>query len=295
VKHWKDYSEIWWMDGDGSPTQPEADGAREAHMIPLALYSLDHPRVPLLLIDFRDPQKPRRREMMSRAADDVATGVLGWTGLGHLPFLAVKASWSFVHERHGAALDRSARLRAYVQLRRAVLADGLEANLQRTLVRNLDQLRLNPFDTARKSEQENARRQYAALLRKVGNGEIAAHLAEYRAREAARVIHSKGTRSAQRLASAVTLRMYRHREPETPDVLAAVDKVRRLEWHQHYLEQVLAAGPRPEVVADMARVRRSLDALSVLVGDTPQSRRESARLIAAFWRLTASESSAGGQ
>ncbi len=111
VPQWKEYSETWTVGENG----------RSARMIPLGLYALDQPRAPLLLVDFRDPGKPRRREMLRRAADDVTVGVLGWTGFGHWPYMAAKATWTFVHGRHGAALDRDARIRAYVQVREAML------------------------------------------------------------------------------------------------------------------------------------------------------------------------------
>src|SRR5579872_3356675 len=46
-------------------------------MIPLALYALDYPKVPLLVVDFRNAGAPKRREMLRHAATDTITGVLG--------------------------------------------------------------------------------------------------------------------------------------------------------------------------------------------------------------------------
>ena len=46
-------------------------------LIPLALYALEYPKVPLLLVDFRDTHAPKHREMLRHAATDTVSGVLG--------------------------------------------------------------------------------------------------------------------------------------------------------------------------------------------------------------------------
>jgi hypothetical protein len=286
IRNWKEYSETWTLDPN----------AREARMIPLALYALDHPRTPLLLVDFRDPSKPRRREMLRRAADDVAIGMLGWTGFGHWPYMAAKTSWTFVHGRHGAALDRDARVRAYVQVRAAMLAEEkLDPNLRRELARRMDRLGVNPLEEVAQADQENARRQYAALLHSVENGKMEAHLAARRVHEAEAIRHAGQVRAARRAATVLSFGIYRHREAETPELLASVDRERRMQWHRHYLEQVLAAGPKPEVVADMEQVRQSIAELTRLAAEMPKHRADTARLVAQFSSVAPSYSSVGGQ
>src|SRR5581483_10717439 len=96
---------------DGEP------GGDRVRMIPLAVYSLDYPGVPLLLIDFRDPGHPQRSEMGLRFANDITTGVLGLTTFGNLSYSAAKTGFLYVHKRHGAATDRISRRDAFVQLR----------------------------------------------------------------------------------------------------------------------------------------------------------------------------------
>ena len=52
--HWTGYTQVRYFDADHQPVERDTPGARREEMIPLALYNLDYPRVPLLLADFRD-------------------------------------------------------------------------------------------------------------------------------------------------------------------------------------------------------------------------------------------------
>ena len=132
VRNWKGYSEMWTLDRNGAPLDGDAPGGRKVRMIPLALYALEYPRVPLLMVDFRDAGKPKRSEMIRRVSDDVATGVLGFTGFGHWPYLLAKSAFFFVHGRHGGTLNRESRVRAYARLRHALKVDEALAPPLRT-------------------------------------------------------------------------------------------------------------------------------------------------------------------
>jgi hypothetical protein len=57
-------------------------------MVPLALYGLEHPKVPALLVDFRDTGNAKRREMSRRVLNDVARNVLAVSTFGDLYFLS---------------------------------------------------------------------------------------------------------------------------------------------------------------------------------------------------------------
>ena len=48
-------AQTWNLDSQGNRVTEDAPGARAETMTPLALYALDHPRVPLLLVDFCNP------------------------------------------------------------------------------------------------------------------------------------------------------------------------------------------------------------------------------------------------
>jgi len=90
-------------------------------MIPLALYDLEHPRAPLLLVDFRDNLKPKRREIFQRSVTDLMKSVLGLSYLRDWYYFVPGRARDFVAWRRGAALDPLARLRAYAILWRMIL------------------------------------------------------------------------------------------------------------------------------------------------------------------------------
>jgi len=259
VTRWKGYSEMWMLDANGTQVDENAPGAHSVRMIPLALYGLEYPKVPLLLIDFRDPSKPKRHEMIRRLCDDIATGVLGFTGFGHWPYLAAKSGFFFVNGRRGGVLNRESRIRSYARLRHALtIDDTLPPELRSELARRLDELGVNPLEDSLKDEASIAKRQYAALIRKVDSGALARDLDSQRGREVQTLAHSAGARAGLSMASVVTLGLYRHHEELTPARLAEVDRLRRFAWNRNFLERVLSAGPDPDVVANMAAVRRSL-------------------------------------
>jgi hypothetical protein len=291
LRKWTGYSEQWLLDASGARVGADAAGARRVRMIPLALYSLEYPRVPLLLIDFRDPGKPKRREMMRRASDDVATGVLGLTGFGNWSYLALKSGFFFVHERHGGVLKREARIRSYVRLRHALsVAEALPPELRNELARRLDDLGINPLEDAIFDEASIAKKQYAALVRQIDSGALARDLNQERGRELGLVEHSAGVRAVLTLASAATLGWYQHRERLTPERIAELDRLRRFAWNRDFLERVLAAGPEPDVVANMAAVRRALRELSDIGRECASCRPAAASLVSRVQSSTRDES-----
>lgn len=139
-------------------------------LIPLGLYSLDHPKIPLLLVDFRDTRAPRRREMTRHAAVDVVSGVIGYSKWADWPYFAGTWAWDFVHSRRGAANNRRNRLRAYAQVRQWLVLDpSLDPTLRLELLKRLEGLGANPLDDNMFDKAKFAQRQYAALLRYAEN------------------------------------------------------------------------------------------------------------------------------
>lgn len=285
ILQWKDYTEIWRLDEHGAVIRTGVGPAREARMIPLALYALEHPKAPLMLVDFRDPGKPRRREIVRRATSDVATGVLGWTGFGNWTWLAARTSYSFIRSRHGSPLDRTARVRALVQVRQALEADQqLNPALRASLAGKLDKLGLNPFDSSSRDELETARRQYETLLERVRTGRLAEHLERERQHEVESVLHNASGRAVRKTGTLLSLGIYRHKHLATPVLLAAVDRERRIAFHRKFLEQALAASPAPDITTDADSLQRSVSALGALV--TPEHRAYSRTAVLISWVMS---------
>jgi len=292
LEKWKGYTEQWTLDQYGSRVAPGAPGSHVATMVPVALYTLDYPKAPLLLVDFRQPSKPMRREAFSRGVDQLTTGILGLTTFGNLEFFAAKTTYTFVQRRHGAAVDRSARLRAYAQLQHSLfLDDSLDPKLRSYLLSRVNGLALNPFDDSMKTEAALAREQYAALRAYVLSPEgLAREVDRARSREVASHIHSKGQIALYRVATISTLGLYRHTDRMTPELLAQVDRQRRFAWHKRFLEQVIDSTPPAEVAYDTEQVQRSIDVVTTIGAEDPGLRASSEALVRRVLAQTEDES-----
>jgi hypothetical protein len=166
LRNWTGYAETRYLDAEGRPATADFPGARSVDLIPLALYSLEYPKVPLLLVDFRSTYAPKHREMARHAAVDVVSGVLGISKFGNWPYFAGSATWNFVRARHGAADSRSARLKGYSQVRQWLALDhSLDPAFRADLRKRLELLGINPLDDNVFDQAKFAQHQYRALLR----------------------------------------------------------------------------------------------------------------------------------
>lgn len=231
-------------------------------MIPLALYALEYPKVPLLLVDFRDAHSPKRREMISHAATDTVSGVLGISKFGNWPYLAGSVAFNFVRTRHGAASDRAARLKAYSQVREWLALDGsIDGDLRAALQKRLEIMGVNPMEESVFDEARIARRQYAALIRYASDPRgLPARLERDRETELTADSHSAAARAGLHAATIATFGLYRHREPLREETLVArLDQDRRYGRQMRFLETVARSNSNTSVVWNMAEVRRAID------------------------------------
>jgi hypothetical protein len=263
LMHWTGYTQARYFDADHQPVTSGTPGANAEEMIPLALYNLDYPRVPLLLADFRDSMKPKRREMVSDGASSIATGVLGLTRFGNPEFFAAEALWTFVRGRHGAAVNRSARLHAYSEAREFLSVDSsLDPALRAELQRRLDHLALNPLENEVTREASLAREQYAALLKWAESPRGEAKLERDRRKELEAYTQPAGERLFVGLGRIFTRGP--RVDPEKPDPALGVelDAYRRSAYHIRFLDRVLASSPAPDVVWDAGDLGRSVSVLA---------------------------------
>jgi hypothetical protein len=280
LMHWSGYSQLRYFDSENRPVPKDTPGAHPVDMIPLALYSLNYPRVPLLLADFRHSLTPKRREMVKQGATGLITGVFGITRYGNPGFFAAEFLWTFVRGRHGAAVNRTARLQAYSGARQFLAMDSsLDPALKIELQRHLDHLALNPRENEIASEATLAREQYAVLLQYAGSPRLAAKLDQDRRKEL-----ESYTRSPTFRAFAPIGRMFTRGplpEPESDlGLRAELDAYRRSATHMRFLEQVLAASPQPDVVWDTDAIRKSVEDLSADAHSGPEAQRLIAQVYA---------------
>jgi hypothetical protein len=230
-------------------------------MIPLALYALDYPKVPLLLVDFRDTHRPKRREMIRHATTDTVSGILGISKFGNLPFFAGATIFNFVQVRHGAANDRAARLRSYAEVREWLALDRtIQPGLRNVLQDRLEIMGVNPMEESITSEASLARDQYTALLRYAADpAGLPARLARDRQSEVLAYDHGLAARFGFAVAHVATFGTYTHREKESENAEARLQDARRVEREIRFLEAVAKSSPSPEIVWNMNEVRRALD------------------------------------
>jgi hypothetical protein len=280
--HWTGYSQLRYFDFDNRLVSKDTPGAHPVEMIPLALYSLDYPRVPLLLADFRHSLTPKRREMISQGVTGLVTGVFGITRFGNPTFFAADTAWTFVRGRHGAAVNRTARLQAYSGARQFLAMDSsLDPALKIELQRHLDHLALNPRENETTREATLAREQYAALLHYANSPRGEAKLEQERRRELEAYTHCPAVRVFAQLGWIFT-RGPRVEPGSDLSLRLQLDAYRRSATQVRFLEQLLAASPRPDVVWDTDAIRKSVDALSA----DAYARPEAQRLIAQVYART---------
>ena len=277
LKNWTGYTEKRYFDEAGLPldaaTAADTPGATSRELIPLALYALEYPKVPLVLVDFRDTHKPKYREMLRLATGDAVTGVLGVSKFGNWPYLAGSMTWNFVRSRHGDPNNRSARLKAYSQVRRWLTLDGsMDPALRAEVQRRLEILGVNPLEESVFEETEIAARQYDALMRYASDPQgLTARLEHDRNAEMAARIHGVPARTGLHMAHWFTLGVYSHREmKDTASLSAALSRERRAERQIRFLETVAKSSPQPDVVWNIAEVRRAVNEL-ITTGVPPRS------------------------
>ena len=231
LRHWTGYSETWNLDRRGVLSSADAADARPVRMIPLAMYGLDHPRTPLLLVDFRGSGHPPRREIGLKIAEDVSSGVFFLTGVGNLGYLAAKSSLMFIHTRHGGATDRSARRRAFVFERHAIGVDSnLDPALRKELLARIEKVDVNPIERSWDQEIRDGRKQYEALIAYAQKTGLEREIARSRGDEMRAIAHGNGARVMLDMASIGTLGLYRHHDTADDSSIAKLDQQRRSAW-----------------------------------------------------------------
>jgi hypothetical protein len=257
LRNWSGYTARRAFDSEGRLVDATAPGAREVELIPLALYALDYPKVPLLVADFRAARSAKHREMVRNAITDTVSGVLGISKFSNLPYLAGSFTWNFIRTRHGDAGDRAARLRAYSGVRQwLALNHSLDPDLRIELQKRLEIMGINPLEENVFAEADIARRQYDALLTYALDPKgLAARLDRDRRNELAADRHP------------VLARFRLYRVSGTPEDMAELDARRRADSQLHFLETVAESTPKAEVVWNADDVKKALDEVSNLPMD----------------------------
>ena len=165
LRNWTGYSETRYFDSENRRTTRDADGARPVEMIPLALYGLNHPKIPAVLIDFRDSLNPKKREMSRRLFNDVTKNMLSLSSFGNLPYFAGRKVYGFLTGRRGIDINQPSRVRSYTELKLLLAFNPtIGRQLHNELEHRLETVSINPMSNDCDTEIELARKHYDALV-----------------------------------------------------------------------------------------------------------------------------------
>lgn len=267
VRNWRGPVFTRALAEDGSLAQDGSPAVRQARLVPLAVYSLKYPKLPLLLVDFRDKLRVRRHEMTQRAINEITSGVIGISHFTNWYYYVAADIYDFVVSRHGAAMDAAARLDCYSQFRIELALDhSLDPDLRSDVQRRVESLAINPLEGSVDREVQVAKTRYALLDSKTDSGgPLAERIDKERRAELAAFGESKKSRVVQTLLHDGTFGLYTQRAKSQGTNLAELERDRRIEYQLNFLDSLAQGGPQPEVTHDSSRIRASVEELSGLM------------------------------
>jgi hypothetical protein len=283
LKHWNGYEELRSFTADGALLPLGEKGQSEHRLIPIALYSLDYDRVPLLLIDFLDPTRAKRREISQRAWNDVVHGVLGLSLAANWYYFAGNAVLEYIESRHGKALDQGSRLDCYARFRADLMLDhDLDGDFRSFMRERLSRMATNPLEVAPDWELEVARLNYQQLEANVAKPSFGNSLDNQRRAEMAEDTETSTQRVTATVEHAVTLGAYTKRMPKNQFNLIELEHERRIRADLMILEAATRHQTDPEVAYDHKTIEEALAELSDLMdAKTPPADQQRAKVVIA--------------
>jgi hypothetical protein len=260
LRNWNGYSRTFYFDQDHRPVSASNPGAHSIEMIPLAIYGLDHPKIPALLIDFRSSLNPKKREMSRRFVDDLAKNIFSLSNFGNLPYFVGRQFYDFVTGRRGMDLNQPTRLRSYSELKLLLsFNSSIDPRLRDEIERRVQNVSLNPLNNNDEAEVALARQQYDALMSYARRPDgLSARIERDRRAEMVPLKHGLTARIFFTLGSVFSLGRYVHRENPTPELNERMELSRRVAYHTQFLSQVAKSSPQTDVAWDINTVRQSL-------------------------------------
>jgi hypothetical protein len=172
---------------------------------------------------------PKRAEMTRRFVADITRGALTFNPYANLAFLGAKGAYMFVRTRHGVPTDRSARVRAYVQVQHALGEDtALAPALRAEFARRVHALDTNPLERSWDHDVRTAVAQHAAFLQYVESADgLARQLRSDREQELRASHFSSGQRAWMHVAKVASFGAYKAREQMAEPELATLAARRR--------------------------------------------------------------------
>jgi hypothetical protein len=247
------------------------DNDSSVSVIPLAVYSLDYPKQPLILMDFRHKLSRRRREVAQRSVNELITGVLGISHFADWYFYIAFDLHRFIVGRRGAALDQGSRLDCYSDFRMHLALDrSLDPALKQDMEQRSRWLAVNPLEAAPEREIQNAIARYNLLVTQAGeNGDLMARVDHQHRFELSSFGESEKTRLTKSMLHVATLGFYKQQAKS--DDIFMLDHERRVTYQLSFLDPLVQADIPPEISYDSQRIKASVRELSSLMSTISSS------------------------
>jgi len=257
---WSGYSEVRWYDAESREVAPETPEAVPRTLIPLAIYGFDHAKIPIILVDFRDVDNPRKRERSRRVLDDLTTNVLSLSKGGGLAYTVGRFLYDFVTGRRGSDTNQPTRIRAYSQLKTLLAIDeSLDEKFRLDIERKLQKVPLNPLINDLATEMQLARDQYRNLMNFAHRPDgLRAKLDDERIKEMTLAKHNGKIPFRHSLFRVLTFGKYQYRVKPSAELMAKLDLRRQLDHHERVLRETLYKSVRPEIDSNAEKLRDSL-------------------------------------
>jgi hypothetical protein len=273
------YRQTFSVDRNGAVLPDGEKGESTKELVPVALYSLTYPRMPLLLIDFLHPTRPRDREMNQRFFREIIkigsyfSPVPIWTLSGAL------GAYDFLKSHQGSATDETARLDCYAEAQMDLALDhSLDAEFRSDMQRGLEKININPLDSSIDKDLASANGSYTLLLETLARS--GGQLDNDRRRELAAFGASHTRLFTDALAHYLTFGQYTRRAPAVGDTIESTKQIRRVQDLMGFLRVVTREPTRPEVSFNGSRIEDAVQELSILTQTSPPTIRQT------FMRLT---------
>jgi hypothetical protein len=288
LRNWQGYVEKRYVDDQNRTVVEGTPGAHETELIPLALYGLDFPKIPIVLVDFRDSYNPKKREMSRRALQDVTRNVLSLSRFGDVPYFLGRTIFDFVTGRRGMDINQPSRIATYSQLKLLLsLNQSLDPDLRNEIGSRLERVSLNPLENDLGAEAKLARQQYEALLAYAKRPDgLAQKLNRDRRVEMVPLTHGKTEQIVFRVANILSFGTYTHREKDTPQLEEQLDLARRLKYHTKFLQEVARSTPQVDVKWNLDEIKHSLQ---FIMDHAPQADSKTASAAAKIFVRTGDE------
>jgi hypothetical protein len=253
------------------------NGPTTIELVPIAMYSLTYPRMPLLLIDFLHPTRIRHRELSQRLIREIggagiyASSFPGWAFSGALGL------YQYIKGHQGSPTDEQARLDCYSKARMDVaFSSSLDADFRSSAQSRLNEISINPLDSAVDQELAAANISYSLLMRAAATpNQFPEKLDKDRRQELASFGASNATKLRAQFLQYVTLGLYTRRAQAGPNTIESVRQMRRVKDLLNALNHVGSEKSPSELTFNTSEIVSTIQELSILTRSSPPAIRHS--------------------